>query len=416
MRISSPLRAWPSLSSGVSVPVGGVAWGYGSWVELAPAAPVDSAIAGILLKASGGVGVEVEIDIGIGSSGSELVISTFRLGQAAGGVGRDGTPLMLPVPVSGLSNERVSARLRASTTGGSYTLKVMWWDGPDNSLTTDRATKCLPTGSTGLSVTPSGASWVNSSWHELTASTPEPIAIYGISPVPSGSNDIEFELGIGASGSEVPIGSFRCHMGNISPARESFLLLDGVYPVEEGTRVSVRVRLSGTTVDPQYVSLLYYGGLEPIEPVVSAPGGVATGIGELTDYLEKELLDHVLGGATAGNVYTPPASVYVGLSTTAITDNGAVTEPVGNNYARVEIVNTSANWSNATGNPTLKQNQNTLTFNSPSGNWGDIAGYFIADDDTGGNVLMYCNFEEPIEITTGVVATILPRGILVEFR
>lgn len=60
--------------------------------------------------------------------------------------------------------------------------------------------------------------------------------------------------------------------------------------------------------------------------------------GSFSDYLEKKLLDHVLGGVA----YTPPATVYVGLATEAITDattGTTVAEPTGGAYARVAVTN-----------------------------------------------------------------------------
>jgi len=64
-------------------------------------------------------------------------------------------------------------------------------------------------------------------------------------------------------------------------------------------------------------------------------------MGSFTDFLENELLDHVFGNAA----YTSPATLYIGLSTSTITDAGGnVTEPVGGSYARVPVTNNATNF------------------------------------------------------------------------
>ena len=62
-----------------------------------------------------------------------------------------------------------------------------------------------------------------------------------------------------------------------------------------------------------------------------------------SDYLEKKLLNHVFGGAT----YTPPATLYFGLATAAITDSTTgttVTEPSGGSYARSAPEQAAPDW------------------------------------------------------------------------
>lgn len=53
----------------------------------------------------------------------------------------------------------------------------------------------------------------------------------------------------------------------------------------------------------------------------------------MSNYLEKKLLDHVLGVAT----YTPPTSVYVAFFTVAPDDTGGGTEVTGGGYARKAV-------------------------------------------------------------------------------
>jgi len=105
-------------------------------------------------------------------------------------------------------------------------------------------------------------------------------------------------------------------------------------------------------------------------------------MGSFADYLENKVLDHVLGGPD----YSRPATVYMGLSTSTITDAGGnITEPVGNNYSRVAITNNDTNFPAASGG--AKSNGTAITFPTPSGDWGTITDYFIADAATDGNIL-----------------------------
>lgn len=107
-------------------------------------------------------------------------------------------------------------------------------------------------------------------------------------------------------------------------------------------------------------------------------------MGSFADYLENKILDHVFGNTA----YSTPATVYVGLSTTTITDAGGnITEPAGGSYARVSVTNNVTNWPNASGGS--KSNGTAITFPTATGSWGTIIDFFIADASSGGNILGY---------------------------
>lgn len=105
-------------------------------------------------------------------------------------------------------------------------------------------------------------------------------------------------------------------------------------------------------------------------------------MGSLADYAENKLLDLIFGAVA----FSAPATVYVGLSTTAIADAGTgITEPVGNNYSRAAVTNNTTNFPSAVGG--AKSNGADFTFPTPSGNWGTITDFFISDGSSGGNIL-----------------------------
>lgn len=101
-----------------------------------------------------------------------------------------------------------------------------------------------------------------------------------------------------------------------------------------------------------------------------------------TDYLENKKLDHVLGGGD----YTRPATVYIGLSLADPGETGAgLVEPSGGAYARVAVTNNATNWPAASGGS--KSNGAAFTFASPTGSWGTVTHWFIADAPSSGNML-----------------------------
>jgi hypothetical protein len=103
-----------------------------------------------------------------------------------------------------------------------------------------------------------------------------------------------------------------------------------------------------------------------------------------TDYLENKVLNQNFGGVA----WTPPATLYFGLSTTTIADDGTgITEPVGSAYARVAVTNNTTNFPNTTTGS--KSNGTDIPFATATGAWGTVTYFFIADASTAGNVLAY---------------------------
>ena len=119
-------------------------------------------------------------------------------------------------------------------------------------------------------------------------------------------------------------------------------------------------------------------------------------MGSFADYLENELLDHVFGGAD----YVRPATLYVGLSTTTITDAGGnITEPVGGNYARVAVTNNATNFPAAASG--AKANGTAISFPEATGAWGTITDFFISDASPGGNILCYGALDASKTVSSG---------------
>ena len=60
----------------------------------------------------------------------------------------------------------------------------------------------------------------------------------------------------------------------------------------------------------------------------------------MSDYLEQEVIDHLLRTGTFGK----PAGIFVALFTAAPSDSGGGTEVSGGSYARREVSQLDAEW------------------------------------------------------------------------
>ena len=104
----------------------------------------------------------------------------------------------------------------------------------------------------------------------------------------------------------------------------------------------------------------------------------------ITYYSGNRILDKGFGSTN----YTPPTTMYFGLSTTPIAIDGTgATEPSGGSYARVALVNDKTNWGTAS-NASLT-NLASVTFPESTASWGTITHVFIADASTAGNIWWY---------------------------
>jgi hypothetical protein len=143
-------------------------------------------------------------------------------------------------------------------------------------------------------------------------------------------------------------------------------------------------------------------------------------MGSLSNYVEDEVLDHVL---KTGD-WAQPAALYVALSTADPTDDASgILEPVGNGYARVS----HAAWDVAASRAT--ENTGTISFPEASGAWGTITHFFISDASTAGNMIAHgalsasktigagdnASFQDgaiDVSFNTGGIATFLANAVL----
>src|SRR5210317_1809693 len=116
-----------------------------------------------------------------------------------------------------------------------------------------------------------------------------------------------------------------------------------------------------------------------------------------SNYLETELLDHVF----AGNAYTSPTTVYVGLFTSNPDEDGSGTEVSGGSYAR------QAGTFSVTGNTATTTA--AIEFPTATGTWGTVTHIGIYDAVSAGNLLAYAALTTSKSIASGDVFRI-PTG------
>ena len=133
----------------------------------------------------------------------------------------------------------------------------------------------------------------------------------------------------------------------------------------------------------------------------------------LSNYLENELLDHVLGVGA----YTRPTSVIFGLFTADPGESGATGEvsSSGTGYARVTVPNNTTNFPQcSTSGTPVKTNGAVIAFPTPTASWGTVT-HWAAYDQGGTNMLAHGPLVTPQSYTTGDSPKIPIGGISLSF-
>jgi len=115
----------------------------------------------------------------------------------------------------------------------------------------------------------------------------------------------------------------------------------------------------------------------------------------MSDYLENEILDHILGTGA----YTMPSTVYVGLSTGSFNDDNSGTELSGSGYARQSIAFNAATSGTA-------DNSGAVDFPAATGSWGTVSHFGLFDASTSGNLLIHGALTASKVVDTGDILRI----------
>ena len=116
----------------------------------------------------------------------------------------------------------------------------------------------------------------------------------------------------------------------------------------------------------------------------------------LSNYLENELIDHILRNAAYSS---PGTDVYIALYTDTQGDSDSGTEVNGNGYARVNVTSWDAPTNGATANTA------EIDFGTASGGaWGTINSIGIKDSSTtsgADNLLFHGSLDSPKTVNDG---------------
>lgn len=261
---SNPQFVAPAAADSLSLTPSSSAWISSSWVELVAATAAAWVVTGLVVRPEDNAAYSVfEIDIGVGGSGSEVVVDTFR-GTFANT--HYASPGVLPRPI-GLdhiaSGARVSLRMRKNTTSTvPWTVKVGYYAKPlvGTLLTSAQPQKAYPPAANDIQWTIGASAWANSSWTQMVAATEAAIVLVGlVAGVGFGQDSWEFDIGIGAAASEVVLTTVRIRHQGIQFVDGPFLIpfFPPLDAVPNGSRLSVRTRVSDTTLAGALGTLVY---------------------------------------------------------------------------------------------------------------------------------------------------------------
>jgi hypothetical protein len=127
----------------------------------------------------------------------------------------------------------------------------------------------------------------------------------------------------------------------------------------------------------------------------------------MTDYLEGEIIKHIFRTGS----FTKPTVLAVGLFTAAPSDAGGGTEVTGGSYARATLNPLDANWAAPSSGNGVTSNSSTITFATPSANWGSVTHFAVFDAASAGNMLFWGSLTVSKTINSGDTVT-FPAGSL----
>lgn len=142
-----------------------------------------------------------------------------------------------------------------------------------------------------------------------------------------------------------------------------------------------------------------------------------TNAASLSNYTQNHLIDWFL----RAQPFTPPATIYVALDTTAGSASSCGTEVSGGGYARVAVTSSLASWAGTQGAGTTVASSGTsgetsnnaaITFPAPTASWGSIVGFCFFDSSTGGNELLYAPLTVAKTVNGGDAAPSFAAGAL----
>lgn len=129
----------------------------------------------------------------------------------------------------------------------------------------------------------------------------------------------------------------------------------------------------------------------------------------ISNYLQNKFVDWFFRAQT----FTAPTSIYIALATTTGTAAACGTEVTGGSYGRVQVTGALAAWAGtqsagsttaSSGTSGQTSNNASITFPSPTANWGTVTSFCAFDASSGGNLLFFAALTVSKTINNGDAA------------
>jgi len=131
---------------------------------------------------------------------------------------------------------------------------------------------------------------------------------------------------------------------------------------------------------------------------------------QATDYTENKVLEGLINGT---QIELSSGKPYIGLLTSAPTDNTGGVECSGQGYARVRVGDPSQG-SFVIGTAGSATNDDEFRWSDAENAWGSITHIALYDAASGGNMLIYGQLTSPVEIGTGDIFKVPPSGFTIQ--
>ena len=258
--VTSPLLCEPTRAVGVAIAGPGSAWTSTAYATLIASTASAITLAGVTVRA-GTTGVDYEIDIATGGAGSEVVVATFRGTSATATIPKPF--LIVPGALYDAigSGQRVSWRLRVSTTTTAnwlVTVQVYGATGLTTVTATTKVLKVWPSAAAGISLITTTV-WAYTAWTLLAVTTTAVVIPTLVVAVPLSNFDWEIELGSGIDGAQSLLTTIAGHeKSSDSPAPGRYDLIPLLSGIPADQSLWVRMRKSSTFGTAFRVAAQYY--------------------------------------------------------------------------------------------------------------------------------------------------------------
>jgi len=241
---TKPLKWFPPAAANIQVVPANGSWGSGTPAQFSASLPNNSQVVAMAIGA--GSGGEKEYDLMIGGAGAEVSQSTSRV-RYVDNTSNGYTSPHLPFPIDKFpAGSRLSVRVRQNGGGVGSSIALGYYENCDAGLLSTLGLFSLPAAADGISLTPNGSAWANSTWVELTAASGTNVGVVSLHVI-EGVTSVEYELdlGTGAAGSETVVATHRGYSTTNNGVKE--LMFYVPYQIQVSSRLAVRLRKAGTS-------------------------------------------------------------------------------------------------------------------------------------------------------------------------